>query len=300
MNKKMVFRVFFGIFLLCNLIADTGVRSSESDVTDGRCKHLCTASGKDTYGNLISTRIISAFSSPQETYPTSNKFVCIPCDCGDGIKGEYEVCEDGNNVGFDGCTADCSTIEICGDSIIQTRNVDGVAEKCDDGAHNSNTKDKCRTNCQLPVCGDTIQDTGEECDLGQGNANGVGSGCDTSCRNIVCGDGRTTGGEQCDDSNQNNGDGCDSYCRLEDPCIGVAAPGPSVTNHAYGWVENICLRGRFDQYGSEYSYNLIYNAASSVDVGFASGADYRSLFDEVASSVTRGRRNFYSRRAFRF
>ena len=171
---------------------------------------LCKDVSHDAYGNPITTQTISRFIDKKETFPNSNNFVCISCDCGNGKLDEFEQCDDGNNVGFDGCTAHCVK-ELCGDGVIQPINFDGIAEKCDDGAQNANIKDRCRTNCQLPRCGDGVQDSREECDLGQGNSHGF-AGCDTYCRSVICGDGEVTGAEQCDDANQSNSDLCSNSC----------------------------------------------------------------------------------------
>jgi hypothetical protein len=49
---------------------------------------------------------------------------------------------------------------ICGDGIKQEY------EACDDGPANADIADACRTDCQLPKCGDSIVDSGEQCDDG--------------------------------------------------------------------------------------------------------------------------------------
>jgi cysteine-rich repeat protein len=78
----------------------------------------------------------------------------------------------------------------------------------------------------LPVCGDSVQAEGEQCD--DGNATD-GDGCSATCkpeagwvcstlpckRISVCGDGFITGTESCDDSNVEAGDGCSATCALE-------------------------------------------------------------------------------------
>ena len=49
--------------------------------------------------------------------------------CGDGVVDDGEVCDDGNTMDGDGCSDGCSSLEICGNGI-----VDGaVGESCDDG-----------------------------------------------------------------------------------------------------------------------------------------------------------------------
>ena len=63
------------------------------------------------------------------------------------------------------------------------------------------------------TCGDSIVDTGEECDGGPDGS----STCDFDCTYSVCGDNivNTLAGEECDDENTSNGDGCSSICTFE-------------------------------------------------------------------------------------
>ncbi len=66
-----------------------------------------------------------------------------------------------------------------------------------------------------PVCGNGIQETGEECDNGASNSDTAADACRTDCTNARCGDNVIDTGEQCDDGNTDNGDGCDSTCQNE-------------------------------------------------------------------------------------
>jgi cysteine-rich repeat protein len=101
-----------------------------------------------------------------------------PATCGDGIKDPQEICDDGNTV----------------------------------------NEDECTNGCELPVCGDQIVSTGEECDEPN---DGVGDNPDQNCYKCklnVCGDGnldlQEPGIEQCDDGNDVASDGCTS-CTLD-------------------------------------------------------------------------------------
>jgi fibro-slime domain-containing protein len=116
-----------------------------------------------------------------------------------------EICDDGNKLSGDGCSATCKMVEPnftcpptggpctstikCGDTIRQ------AGEGCDDG--NTVNGDGCSSACKLEA-GWYCPTPGQPC---QKNAN--------------CGDGKVTSGETCDDSNQTSGDGCDANCQTE-------------------------------------------------------------------------------------
>jgi cysteine-rich repeat protein len=136
--------------------------------------------------------------------------VCVASGCGDGTIDAGESCDDGNDIGGDGCTA-CVT-DTCGDGVVN----DGGAEACDNGARNSDTEpDACRTDCTRPRCGDRVVDGDESCEDG----NDVdGDGC-TACVADTCGDGVVNDGgrEACDDGPRNSDTepgACRSDCTL--------------------------------------------------------------------------------------
>ena len=196
------------------------------------------------------------------TCQTEAGFRCQPGSCarlpycGDGIVQAAlgEKCDEGQQQGSPGCSADCKTQDssctctpgqackcptpVCGDGIIE------VGEQCDD---KNSSYPGCSATCQLepgyqcpfagapcvPVCGDGILVTpAEQCDPGMTipniakacNANcSVNPGwvCDsTSCRQTVCGDGKVEGAEGCDPLPKNNdlGDGCTPLCTAEPSC----------------------------------------------------------------------------------
>jgi len=89
--------------------------------------------------------------------------------CGNGIKDPNEVCDDGNTVNGDGCSADCRSNETCGNGVVDV--IKG--EVCDDG--NTNSGDGCSADCKShEKCGNGIQDKNEVCDDGN---NTEGDGC---------------------------------------------------------------------------------------------------------------------------
>lgn len=84
--------------------------------------------------------------------------VCGLIGCGNRVQTPDEVCDDGNTINGDGCSADCHSIEVCGDGIPDF----AAGEQCDDG--NDVAGDDCQPDCKLPRCGDGFVDTFEECD----------------------------------------------------------------------------------------------------------------------------------------
>lgn len=112
--------------------------------------------------------------------------------------------------GGGGDAAECGDGDVEGD------------EACDDGDANSDTlHDACRTDCELPACGDGVVDyltaQPEQCDDG---GTDTGDGCDDLClleATASCGDGNVdiAVGEECDDLGTADGDGCAHNCLLE-------------------------------------------------------------------------------------
>ncbi|MFH2006571.1 MAG: DUF4215 domain-containing protein [bacterium] len=129
---------------------------------------------------------------------------CTLPTCGDDWLDEGEVCDDGNRLSGDGCNALCSSLEACGDGIIDVE----AGELCDDG--NTADGDGCSSLCMLPYCSNGVVEFGEVCD--DGNAVG-GDGCSADClSDETCGNGYVDimAGEHCDDGNTVGGDGCTS------------------------------------------------------------------------------------------
>lgn len=107
---------------------------------------------------------------------------CLPDTCGDGLVGRYEACDDGNVVGGDDCSADCSSSLTCGNGILDPD------EGCDCGdeatvvpiactLNNSDFDDRasCHENC-TPLCGDGVTQTFEACDSGPPHGDCLGRG----------------------------------------------------------------------------------------------------------------------------
>jgi len=85
---------------------------------------------------------------------------CSPAECGAGILAVGaggEACDDGNTNDDDGCSADCLTLEVCGDGILESGG--SLMEVCDDS--NTVDDDGCSADCStFEVCGDGIVDSG--------------------------------------------------------------------------------------------------------------------------------------------
>ncbi len=167
-----------------------------------------------------------------------------PPACGNGELTPNEACDDGNQVGGDGCAADCLSVEQgyscsipgracqpiarCGDALVSPN------EPCDDG--NVADGDGCSATCRVEigskcsgspsVCshtvgGDGVVEGAESCDDGNpAPFDGCSARCQTepdctlgACKSS-CGDGLIIG-EQCDDGNTVSGDGCSADCRVE-------------------------------------------------------------------------------------
>jgi cysteine-rich repeat protein len=135
--------------------------------------------------------------------------------CGNGIpdRDAGEICDDGNTMGGDACAADCSTDYTCGNGVVDTIAAGGtVDEACDDG--NTINGDGCDAACaSTEICGNSIVDVGEMCD--DGNTVG-GDLCSADCTmSVLCGNGVLDTGEECDDNNFASSDGCSSICQRE-------------------------------------------------------------------------------------
>ncbi|HEY6035893.1 MAG TPA: hypothetical protein VIV58_16575, partial [Kofleriaceae bacterium] len=69
--------------------------------------------------------------------------VCLAIACGNGFVDPGEQCDDHNQIAGDGCNADCTSTETCGNGVR-----DGLQlEECDDG--NRVSGDGCDSNCLL-------------------------------------------------------------------------------------------------------------------------------------------------------
>jgi cysteine-rich repeat protein len=159
--------------------------------------------------------------------------------CGDGTRQDNEICEDANTQDDDYCSADCLTVTgLCGDNIQQGN------EACDDG--NTQEGDYCAADCQTVTgyCGDAMVQTGEDCDDG----NNVGDDyCSEDCSATLgfCGDSVLQSIEACDDGGPTSGndDGCPADCLTVDSgwlCSTVGASCSEICGDGLKVGEEVC------------------------------------------------------------
>jgi cysteine-rich repeat protein len=171
-----------------NAIVEVGEQCDDG----GTCSdNLSVSCNKDT-----DCKAPSAQCRPRSDDSCSS--VCKKEVCGDGIKNNGDLCDDGNTITGDGCSSICER-ELCGDGIIQP----DLDEECDDG--NLDNEDECSASCKDEFCGDGIvqPDLGEECD--------DGGFCELSSDNC-------TSDSDCDSDIfclPADGDGCSEDCEIE-------------------------------------------------------------------------------------
>ena len=104
--------------------------------------------------------------------------------CGNGVlQGSIgETCDDGNTTNNDGCDENCF-VEECGNGVIQAH----LGEDCDDGDQDDNNG--CNNNCEEQICGDGVIQGTESCDDGINNNDLNPGACRTNCQLPGCGDG---------------------------------------------------------------------------------------------------------------
>jgi cysteine-rich repeat protein len=170
--------------------------------------------------------------------------------CGDDLVVGDEICDDGNtitescNYGLrecevcnEHCERQAGTVSYCGDALFQ----ENAGEFCDDG--NLTVNDGCNGLCQVEagwlcegeptvcesICGDDLIVGDEMCDDGNTITESCTYGlidcevCNANCEREAgsvsyCGDGvvQELNGETCDDQNNQNLDGCDANCIIEE------------------------------------------------------------------------------------
>jgi fibro-slime domain-containing protein len=111
----------------------------------------------------------------------------------------------GGSIGFDGSRPDIPTIEV-GNPSLCGNNMQDPGEQCDDG--NKTAGDGCSAICQIPA--------GWSC---------TGWGPSVCTMAGVCGDGILGASEACDDMNTTGGDGCSADCKKVETGYECRVPG---------------------------------------------------------------------------
>lgn len=192
--------------------------------------------------------------APEADGPTDCAPNCKWRGCGNGYidtVGEHnEVCDDGNTVSGDGCSANCLSREVCGNGVLDRDFKDGDKdprwELCDDG--NRADGDLCSKDCKVSAaCGNGRFDPGEDqgCDNGPGEQKGrtvETADCNFDCHRRRCGDGikNATAGETCDDNTPTDTENCNgaSAVRPDNTSVACKVPecGDLYVNNAAGEV----------------------------------------------------------------
>jgi cysteine-rich repeat protein len=171
----------------------------------------------------------SGVRCPDGLVCAQNQAACIePNGCGNGLPDPGEMCDDGNVMDGDGCSADCKSNETCGNGFRDTN----TGESCDEGAMNGTALSSCNASCELVACGNGAMDVNEQCDPGANDS----AGCNSSlagealrCKFSACGDGYVNhaAGEVCDTHGQDTAE-CNSLICTAPRC------GDKYTNNEAG------------------------------------------------------------------
>jgi cysteine-rich repeat protein len=99
------------------------------------------------HDSCVTPEQISSCESASELDPcldagVCREGVCVAVACGNALMDPGEACDDGNTASADGCSADCSSAENCGNGLVDPSN----AEECDDGGLANH--DGCDSQCK--------------------------------------------------------------------------------------------------------------------------------------------------------
>jgi cysteine-rich repeat protein len=116
---------------------------------DGRACPVGTVCDEVHHGCVDPDQVATCTGVPDFTDCSSPKIgagrcfdgICLPAGCGNALREPEELCDDGNNVGNDGCSAECTSLEVCGDGFADPR----FGEACDDGDRENH--DGCTAQC---------------------------------------------------------------------------------------------------------------------------------------------------------
>ncbi|MCP4599393.1 MAG: DUF4215 domain-containing protein [Proteobacteria bacterium] len=227
---------------------------TESETTSSDLDSDSDGDGDTDSATEVDTDSDSEVDTDSDTEVSTDSDTEVSTDgCGNGVIEPGEVCDDGNGLPGDGCSAGCDAIEegfaclapdescvssvVCGDGLVRG------TETCDD--FNDESGDGCSSSCQMEEgficsepgkrcfareCGDSIMAGSEQCDDGNDiSSDGCSAECELEdgwacsdpgepCHTAICNDGVHEGSEPCDDGNLVIGDGCTPFCEIEPNC----------------------------------------------------------------------------------
>lgn len=133
--------------------------------------------------------------------------------CGNGVIESGERCDDGNQVGHDGCSGNCDTEGAC--CVVDVCALETPSDCTISGGDYAGDETTCPGTCGLGACC-----VNGVCSLAvPSGCAGVHLGGGTTCTPdpcpSVCGNGELEPDEACDDGNTSAGDGCDANCQSE-------------------------------------------------------------------------------------
>jgi cysteine-rich repeat protein len=211
------------------LNAAAGEECDDGNNTDGDgCSANCTVEAAEFCGDGIVNGDEECDDAGESATCDAD---CTFAACGDNTTNPTagEACDDGNTDSGDGCSGDCSKVEVCGDGVVDS------GEECDDAGESAT----CDSDCTAVVCGDSVTNVsaGEECD--DGNTTN-GDGCSDACTIEVGdsdGDGVPDNVDNCpftpnpgqeDTDGDGQGDACSGDCDPNTPGAIIGTEGDDI------------------------------------------------------------------------
>jgi len=140
---RSAFGVAIAAAWLAGCVGDTLVPCGELLCASGQ---ICTAGGCASPANAAAclglTETEPCTSGTGEAGSCLGGSCRVPV-CGNGTRELGEACDDSNQTSMDGCSADCQSLEVCGNDVVDTQ----VGEQCDSGVDGL-SGDGCSSRCK--------------------------------------------------------------------------------------------------------------------------------------------------------
>ncbi len=135
----------FGVWTLSSCIDSSSIPCSDGQTCPSGtvCATVSVATVPTTFC-VDASRVGCTSGEACGNASTCHDRVCFPDDCGNHLVDLSERCDDGNTGGADGCAADCSSDETCGNQTIDPI----TGESCDIGIIGL-SNDGCSSTCRL-------------------------------------------------------------------------------------------------------------------------------------------------------